>query len=264
MPLVVVGCCGFPVSRSRYFSRLRAVELQNTFYNNPSVEEAVRLRSSLPDGAIVTIKAWQALTHSPRSPTWRRMKRQFPKKVLNGIGMLRPTDENRGLWREVREVAKALRAEFIVFQTPPSFGYSQEHYENALRFFCEIVSDSPAPIGWEPRGTWHENPKAIKDIAERCRVIHVVDILRREPVMFDGQDIAYIRLHGLGGRGEVNYRYKYTDSDLETLASKVRRLIDAGVGKVYVFFNNIYMFDDALRFKEVISKVCNEIGCEVV
>lgn len=262
--MIVVGCCGFPISRTKYFKIFRAVELQNTFYDNPTREEAQKIRNALPEEAIVTMKAWQALTHPHTSPTWKRMKRKPPSEIVDKVGMLRPTRENLLLWEEVKEVAKILKAEFVVFQTPPSMGYSLENYKNALEFFCRINRDSPVAIGWEPRGTWHEYPEAIKDIVDKCRIVHVVDILRRDPVIASGQRIVYIRLHGLGGRGEVNYRYKYTDEDLKKLLDKVLKLEEAGIVKTYVYFNNIYMFDDAKRFVELARSKCKEIGCEVV
>jgi uncharacterized protein YecE (DUF72 family) len=46
----------------------------------------------------------------------------------------------------------------------------------------------------------------------------------------------------------VNYRYKYTDEDLRELLQMV-----AGEKEAYVMFNNVYSFEDAKRFKEMIG-----------
>jgi uncharacterized protein YecE (DUF72 family) len=76
-------------------------------------------------------------------------------------------------------------------------------------------------------------------------VIHIVDIFRNTPCI---QETSYIRLHGIGG-GEVNYRYKYKDEDLNILKEKIFNLSSK---EIYVLFNNVYMFDDAIRFKEIL------------
>lgn len=56
---------------------------------------------------------------------------------------------------------------------------------------------------------------------------------------------AYFRLHGRArGQGRYAYRYQYTDEELDAL---LRRGWD--FTKVYVFFNNVFMGEDALRFQ---------------
>ena len=54
------------------------------------------------------------------------------------------------------------------------------------------------------------------------------------------REIGYFRLHG--GR---NYRHQHTDDELA-------RLWELSGNEAYVLFNNIDMYDDALRFQELI------------
>ncbi|MEM3269871.1 MAG: DUF72 domain-containing protein, partial [Saccharolobus sp.] len=61
----------------------------------------------------------------------------------------------------------------------------------------------------------------------------------------------YYRLHGIG-KGEVNYKYKYKDADLEKLKEYIEQN-DKNMKNVYVLFNNVYSFDDAIRFKSIMS-----------
>jgi uncharacterized protein YecE (DUF72 family) len=56
-------------------------------------------------------------------------------------------------------------------------------------------------------------------------------------------DRCYFRLHGRGG-----WRYKYDDGELEELAAML-----PGDRPSYVFFNNREMFDDAMRFEQIVS-----------
>jgi len=241
-----VGCCGFPVARERYFRTFTLVELQNTFYDLPTEDEAQRLRNSIPSNAIVTMKAWQVITHPCTSPTWKRMKRK-PSGDLQRYGYLKPTKENLEAWESVVRIAKILDAKAIVLQTPPSFGYSEENLRNVLEFFSTI--ERTILVCWEPRGTWRNHREAIAKVVE-LGIVHVTDLLKEDPVLGSNK-VLYTRLHGLGP-GEVNYRYRYTDEDLKKLCAKIKNYLGT-VDVAYVLFNNIYMFNDAQRFREIVS-----------
>ena len=243
---IFVGCCGFPVSRSRYFAKFKLVELQNTFYELPSESDAISLRNAIPVDAVLTMKAWQVITHPATSPTWRKMKRK-PEGDLEKYGYLRPSKENLKAWEHTIDIAKMLRVRAVVLQTPPSFKFSEDNLQSVIKFFEQALSITPRDmlICWEPRGEWNLHRNTLRQVLE-LGIVHVVDILKNDPII-NSVGVLYVRLHGLG-RGEVNYRYKYTDSDLENLARKILSHGDS-VNEAYILFNNVYMFDDALRFK---------------
>jgi len=245
-----------PFARKRYYEKFCSVELQQTFYNLPSLDYARRLREEAPQGFIYTMKAWQVITHPPTSPTWRRLRHKPPGRLEN-YGYLRPTKENLEAWRRTLAFAHELGARIIVLQTPPSFRYSDENREALNKFFKSIDRGGVA-VGWEPRGEWSERREAIKEIVCMHNIIHVVDPLRREPVICKGQSILYFRLHGLGGRG-VNYRYKYSEDDLKKLVKIIDKLIKMyTVGEVYTMFNNIYMAQNAALFKTIATEYFDE------
>ncbi len=248
-----IGCCGFPFARSRYYKVFRTVELQRTFYDLPEPEYADKLRGEAPSDFHWNMKAWQALTHPLSSPTWRRAKRK-PSGNPENIGLLKPTKENLEAWRRVREFAERLGARVVVLQTPPSLKPSREAAEWIKRFFTEInASETPFTIGWEPRGGWNSKPDLLQDTICGTGVIHVVDPLRARPLVCSGQRVLYYRLHGRGG-GEVNYRYRYTEDDFHELAEILKKDLDI-VETVYVMFNNVYMGDDARRFREYLKTI---------
>ena len=248
--IIRVGCCGFPVSRKKYYSVYSLVELQNTFYNIPSIQWVQKLRNEMPKDFVITMKAWQVITHPSRSPTWRKLKEK-PGGKLENYGWLKPTNENINAWEKSLDVAKELNAKVIVLQTPGSMPYNNEAIEWVRKFFKQIVSITPKDIviGWEPRGQWvsEKAQNVLKDILEEYSITHIVDIFRRKPVYI--HEINYIRLHGIG-KGETNYKYKYTDNDLERLYEII---MEMGFHKNYVLFNNVYMFDDGLRFKHMLT-----------
>jgi len=246
---VYVGCCGFCVGRSKYFSTFRTVELQETFYELPPVERLSSLRELGDGGFVFNMKAWQGVTHSLDSPTWRRARWRPPEELRDRVGLLRPTRENLELWDEVVKRARAIGARVVVLQTPPSFGFSEENFRNA-REFLRTAATGEFVIGWEPRGDWLERLEYVRRVVEVSdSVIHVVDPFRSKPAV--EKEVGYFRLHGIGS-GEVNYRYKYTDEDLSKLCEFIR---STSSREVYVMFNNVWMLQDAQRFRDICSDV---------
>ncbi len=230
---------------------MKAVEVQQTFYKPPSIDTMIKWREELGDEMKVHLKAWQLVTHPPSSPTYKRAKIVIPKDKWDKYGFLRLTEEVKEAWMETVERAKAVKGDFIVVQTPPSFGYSEENFERALQFFKWARETWPR-IAWEPRGTWRERPDAVRKIVEETKIVHAVDPFRWWPPLSEGP--LYLRLHGKGGK-EVNYKYKYTDEDLKELAEMI---INSGREEAHVMFNNVYMLQDAVRFGEILNELARE------
>jgi uncharacterized protein YecE (DUF72 family) len=234
---IKIGCCGFPVSRERYFRAFGAVEVQQTFYQPPSDRLAEKWRAGAPKEFEYTLKAWQLITHEPSSPTYRKLKAPIDHSKEEFYGSFKPTDEVFAAWERTREIAGILRARIIVFQCPPGFAPSAEHKKNMRRFFSSIRRDGFI-FAWEPRGAW--KPDEIRHLCQELDLVPVVDPFKDDPQY---GNIRYIRLHGRGG-----YRYKYTDEDLAAL----KRLTENGK-ETYVMFNNVFMYDDALAFEKMLG-----------
>jgi len=245
-----VGCCGWCVKggKKAYYSKFSIVEVQETFYKLPKPETVSKWREAAPENFKFCMKAWQAITHPPTSPTWRRAGVKIPKSKYDRYGFLRPTEENFEAWEKTLEICKAMEAEVCVIQTPAAFGYSSENVSNVEHFFSSIKRNR-VMIGWEPRGTWRDHLSEVEKLCEKLDLIHVVDPFRCNPV--SQARLTYFRLHGIGGK-EVNYRYRYTDQDLVKLREIVEKEIKEG-RSVYVLFNNVYMADDAARFVEFLK-----------
>jgi len=177
------------------------------------------------------------ITHPPESPTYRRLGWVIAEEKRNGYGFFKPTDEVFSAWREMERITEALKAGVIVFQCPASFRPSEENKQNIQRFFSSIKGKNFYFV-WEPQGTWQKD-----EIMALCRdlgLILCVDPFKAEPLY---GEIVYSRLHGKGG-----YRYKYTKGELKALADQVRQ----GKTPCYIMFNNVYMFDDARRFNDLL------------
>lgn len=125
----------------------------------------------------------------------------------------------------------------IVFQCPASFQPTEENKRNFRKFFSAIKRGD-FYFAWEPRGVWPK--EEIKNLCADLDLIHCVDPFKDEPLY---GKIVYFRLHG-----RDSYRYKYTDEDLKNLLEKISKRTAH-----YIMFNNVFMFEDAIRFSNLIS-----------
>lgn len=239
---IVVGCCGFPLARRRYYGEFPIVEVQQTFYQLPRVETARNWRAEAPRGFTFAMKVWQLVTHAPSSPTYRRLREPLSGRPED-YGWFRPTNAVREAWRRTLEVARALESPILVFQCPASFAPSRESVGHLRRFF-ESAEREGRVFVWEPRGAWPDS--LVRDLCEALDLTHGVDPFTGPAL---GGRVAYFRLHGRGG-----YRYRYTDEDIETLLARCRAELASGRRPVYVMFNNVSMLDDARRFLALLAR----------
>lgn len=238
MSRINIGTCGFGGKKIEYSQLLSVVEIQQTFYQPPQIKTLERWRAEMPDRFEFALKAWQLITHEAKSPTFRRLKKVLSEKEREEAGYFKPTAIVREAWETTLACAEALRAKTILFQCPASFKPYTENIKNLEKFF-KGINRGQMNFCWEPRGDWDD--KIVRDICERLDLWHVVDPLKNRTVT---PDRCYFRLHGMTG-----WRYKYEEGELEELAT----LLPANKTS-YVFFNNIYMTEDAVRFQEIIEE----------
>ncbi|MCM8780455.1 MAG: DUF72 domain-containing protein, partial [Candidatus Omnitrophica bacterium] len=107
-----------------------------------------------------------------------------------------------------------------------------------MKKFFKAIKRKDYLFFFEPRGNeWHN--QIIKRTCQDLGLIHCVDPFKNKPAY---GKIRYYRLHGING-----YNYKFKDKDLIWLLNFINT-----ESKIYtyVMFNNVYMFEDALRFKQ--------------
>jgi len=246
--LIKAGCCGFGLKGGvkAYYKSFEVVELQSTFYKLPRIETAQKWRRDAPQDFEFVVKAWQAITHPLSSPTWKRGEVIPDEQAGSQYGHLRPTASNLDSWERTLEICEQLDSRVCVVQCPPSFELNRSNVANMRRFFGRIPRDR-LDLAWEPRHrSWHNKPKVVRKLCNELRLVHVVDLLKREPQSTG--HISYIRLHGLPA--ELSYRYSYTDRDLKLLLQKVTTL---DTNWTYVLFNNVTMANDCIQFKELLA-----------
>ncbi len=189
-----------------------------------------------PPGFRFCMKAWQLITHTPASPTYRRLKSGISASERDLYGSFRPTEQVALSWERTRELAAILDADVIVFQCPASFLPAPENIRNLNCFFRSIDRDGRL-LAWEPRGeAWSDG--LVQRVCADNNLVHCVDPFDRNSL---AGDAVYWRLHGRGG-----YGYRYTGQDLVEISRKLQSC--AQQDQRYVMFNNISSREDALRF----------------
>lgn len=227
------------MSRVEYFQILPCVEIQQTFYQPPLIATLERWRAEAPLDFEYTLKAWMLITHEAKSPTYRRLKRKLSEEEAAEVGSFKWTPIVREAWETTAKCANALKARMVLFQCPASFTSTRANISNLEKFFSSIDRGA-LDFSWEPRGDW--NADVVKAICKDLNLWHAVD-------PFAGRTITptkcYFRLHGRKG-----WRYQYEQSELEELAM----MLPEGK-RSYVFFNNIHMTEDALKFMEIVKGI---------
>lgn len=113
----VVGCCGWSESQRQYLQHFTSIELQTPFYEPPTNKVAERWRSTAPPDFTFCLKAWQLITHTPSSPTYRRLKSKISAQEHELYGSFRPTEQVQLAWERTKQIATILNDEVLIGQT---------------------------------------------------------------------------------------------------------------------------------------------------
>lgn len=219
------------MAQEKYFKAFSCVEIDSSFYQLPKVETAARWRAAAPAGFKFAMKAWQVITHSASSPTYKRTRIDARDREHCGGFGFNPTV--RWAWDETFAVAKELAVDLVLFQCPVSFRATKDNAAR-LRMFFEKAKRGKFAMGWEPRGNW--DPALIAELCRELELVHVVDPFQNEPAL--RTKMQYYRLHGTTGT-----RHRFSATEL----SQLQKLC-AGKAPTYCLFNNLAMVTDAQRF----------------
>ncbi len=236
--MIRIGCSGIPKARVVYFAAFDTTEVQQTFYQPPLLKTAAAWRETTPAHVHYVVKAWQLITHESTSPTYRKLKTPVSESNKKKYGSFKNTPQVKQAWKVTREFADELGAKIVLFQCPKSFKPSAEN-KTALEKFLKMTGPQSFRLAVEVRGEWTKED--IQPFVDQFKIIHAIDPYVQEPAK---QDFVFYRLHGKGPSSNP-FRYKYTPQDLAELESKLKISKNG-----YVFFNNVYMWDDALLFKK--------------
>ena len=151
------------------------------------------------------------------------------------VGLTFTLAELASCYRGAEAWARALGAEAVLLQTPPSFKASAEHATRIENFVAHAMRPRIA-LAWEwHKGSWPE-AKAF-DLCDRIGAIPVVDPLASS---IPDAEFVYLRIGRPGSRRQIH------DDDLKDVALKVRDR------NGWVVFSNPSGPVDALRLLDML------------
>ncbi len=235
--MIKIGCIDFPIPPSKYFKQWRLVEIQQTQTQFPGEGTVQRWMSEAPPGFEFVVMASPLITTDRDSPYFKFQKP--PRTKASNLGSFRLNETTKRALNETYKLASAVKAQCIIFQSPPEFGPSRNHIDMMKRYFNGVDRGKWTFI-WESLGDWP--PKSVIKLCEGLDLIPCVNPLTFRPLP-EGLT-AYFHLPGPAG-----YRSRYEEETLKEVLSVCEKYEE-----VYCIFTNIDMHNDAMRMRELIEK----------
>ncbi|HUQ41406.1 MAG TPA: DUF72 domain-containing protein [Candidatus Limnocylindrales bacterium] len=208
-----------------YAERFDTVELNNSFYRQPTLEQFERWRRAVPMDFRYAVKLNRFITHI------KRLK-------VDADTIARSYDTVAGL-------GPGLAA--ILVQLPPKFAFDAER----LDAFCAAVARRRRRHAIEPRDASWLTDAAVEELRKRNLSLCFIDTPRWPTRLAITADFVYLRFHGPGAL----YSSPYDDAMLGEWAARIRGWRDDG-RDVYAYFNNdvrAYAPRDAVRLRELVG-----------
>ena len=235
--MIKIGCADFPIPPSKYFQEWRLVEIQQTLSRFPGEGTVQRWLAEAPAGFEFVVVASPLITTEPDSPNLKYQ--ELPRTRSRGaFGGFRLNDITRKALEKTYDLATDLKAQLVLFQTPPEFNSSRAHLEQ-MRTFFERVDRGKFTFVWEALGNWA--PKTVLKVSESLDLIPCVNPLEFKPLP-EGLS-AFFHLNGPAG-----FRSRYEEESLSELVQ-----ICKGYDEVYCVFTNIDMHNDTMRLKKIVE-----------
>ena len=208
-----------------YSARFDTVELNNSFYRQPSLEQFERWRHAVPEGFAYAVKLNRFITHIKRL-------------AVDAPTIARSYDTVAGL-------GPALAA--ILVQLPPRMRFDSDRLDT----FTSAVARRRRRHALEPRDATWLTDTALESLRDHGVALCVSDTPRWPTRLAVTADLVYLRFHGPGRL----YASPYDDGLLADWAERIRAWRDDGLD-VLAYFNNdarAYAPRDALRLRELIG-----------
>jgi uncharacterized protein YecE (DUF72 family) len=227
---------------SLYAQRFSIVELNFSYYQQPTARTLGRMVEATPDSFLFTLKAHKSMTHEI-GDTWE-----------NDIAIFR---------EGIRPLADAGRLSAILLQFPYSFAYTPQSRKR-LGELCGRLEGLPLAVEFR-KSDWLSE-QVFDGLRDRGVALVSVDepdlprLLR--PTTTVTADFSYIRFHGRNaanwwtGDNAGRYDYLYRPDELAGWVDRVKEIF-ARARMVMIFFNNHFRgqaVENARQFRELLLR----------
>jgi uncharacterized protein YecE (DUF72 family) len=221
MSMLYIGAGGWAYFRvpgidslAAYAKAFDFVEVNSTFYTNPSIEMVRSWRRRVPDDFMFSVRCHKDLTHKY---------------------FLSPCRESYEILVRSLRICSELRAEILHIQAPASF--NPERRLKDIRDLFSSIDLGAVKLAWEVRG---HIAKGTIELMHDLGIIHCTDISKEMPST--DSNILYTRLFG---HGKHNL-YQFDDAELLDINEKIH---EKNLEKAYLTFHGARMYADAARLK---------------
>jgi uncharacterized protein YecE (DUF72 family) len=239
-----------------YAERLRAVELNSSFYAVPERSTVRRWSKLTPDGFVFDVKIHRALSrHAAGLDSLPPDLREAAKTNERGRVLLTPELERelaRRLVEQVSPLEQDGKLGCFLAQLTPAFSPGRHELEE-LEGLVDALSPGRVAIelrhrGWvrerrveETLGWFSEQDVAFVGVdaplADHVPIMPPLDAVTRD-------DLAYVRAHGRNEQGYLHgksvaerFGWRYSDEELQEIGQRAHALAEQA-GEVHVMFNN--------------------------
>ncbi|HEX5370068.1 MAG TPA: DUF72 domain-containing protein [Dehalococcoidia bacterium] len=192
-----------------YSEHFSTVELNNSFYRQPSKQTWQKWHDAAPEGFCFAVKANRFITHMKRFKDPEAPLARF----FEGAGMLKA------------------KLGPVLYQAPPDFEKTDENLQRFGRFLGALPPHHTHVVEFRNDSWFSEETYALLRRHGVAFCVH--DMAGLHCPVLATSDTAYVRLHG----GPHRYAGNYGDSALETWAKHLGDLA-GDTDKAWVFFNN--------------------------
>lgn len=188
------------------------VEVNYTFYENPSTHTVERWRKTVPKDFAFSVRCHQDLTHK--------------------IG-LKPVDIAYEVFYKAKTYADILQTPYLVLETPASYTIDHD-----ARGFLSTLNLKGIQLVWEYRA---QITSQVTNLMRDFNIIHCVDLSKQK--LSYNLEITYSRLFG---KGQHNV-YQFTDDELSEIHHQAE---ETNSKQVILAYHGVRMNSDALRFQQ--------------
>lgn len=192
-----------------YSQRFPTVEINNSFYMQPSDTSWDSWRVAAPKEFRYAVKAHQYITH------WKRL-RDCEESLERGIKAARRLGGHLGP---------------MLFQLPPQFKRTDETADRLDSFLGLLPGSLDSVFEFRDKSWFVE--ETFEVLRRRNVAFCSFDSTKLDSPLVATADFAYVRFHGTGARDQGNY----PDSMLKEWASRLKK-VASDVDDAYVYFNN--------------------------
>lgn len=227
-----------------YSGRFPCVEIDFTYYRQPSPKTMGSMASRVGPDFRFTVKAHRTITHEIPSPS------ELEKEIATFVEGITP-------------MAEAGVLGCVLYQFPWSFRYSRENlaYVSSLG---SLITLAPAVVEFR-NASWARDDvyRALRDSGTGFCCVDEPSLPSLFPkVAVVTSNLAYVRFHGRNAAKWFNhkeawerYDYLYSDEEMMPWVSRIRNM-EEKADEVYVMYNNCHRGQaalNALRMQELLG-----------